>query len=140
VIDEGKPIFVQIAEQIEDDIVDGVYPAETQVPSTNEFAAFYRINPATAGKGVNLLVDDGILYKKRGIGMFVSDGARERLVAKRRDAFSDEYLRPLLAEAAKLGIGAEQLTRMIQTAADERPATPQIQTTPTASPSKGVSA
>lgn len=122
-IDEGKPIFVQIAEQIEDDIIDGVYPAETQVPSTNEFAAFYRINPATAGKGVNLLVDAGILYKKRGIGMFVSDGARERLVAKRRDAFRDEYVRPLVAEAAKLGIGPDQLTRMIATAAPE-PGTP----------------
>ncbi|WP_285113804.1 GntR family transcriptional regulator [Leifsonia sp. fls2-241-R2A-40a] len=116
-IDEGKPIFVQIAEQIENDIIDGVYPAETQVPSTNEFAAFYRINPATAGKGVNLLVDEGVLYKKRGIGMFVSDGARERLVAKRRDAFSDQYLRPLLVEAAKLGIDPDQLTRMIHTAA-----------------------
>jgi len=123
-IDEGKPIFVQIAEQIEDDIIDGVYPTETQVPSTNEFAAFYRINPATAGKGVNLLVDAGILYKKRGIGMFVSDGARERLVAKRRDAFSDEYVRPLLAEAAKLGIGPDQLSRMIATAAAPEPATP----------------
>lgn len=123
-IDEGKPIFVQIAEQIEDDIIDGVYPAETQVPSTNEFAAFYRINPATAGKGVNLLVDAGILYKKRGIGMFVSDGARERLVAKRRDAFSDEYVRPLLAEAAKLGIGPDQLSRMIATAAAPEPTTP----------------
>lgn len=123
-IDEGKPIFVQIAEQIEDDIIDGVYPAETQVPSTNEFAAFYRINPATAGKGVNLLVDAGILYKKRGIGMFVSDGARERLVAKRRDAFRDEYVRPLLAEAAKLGIGPDQLSRMIATASAPEPATP----------------
>jgi len=113
-IEEGKPIFVQIAEQIENDVIDGVYPPETQVPSTNEFAAFYRINPATAGKGVNLLVDEGVLYKKRGIGMFVSDGARERLVAKRRDAFREEYLRPLLAEAAKLGIGPDQLSNMIQ--------------------------
>jgi len=113
-IEEGKPIFVQIAEQIENDIIDGVYLPETQVPSTNEFAAFYRINPATAGKGVNLLVDEGVLYKKRGIGMFVSDGARERLVAKRRDAFREEYLRPLLAEAAKLGIGPDQLSNMIQ--------------------------
>jgi DNA-binding transcriptional regulator YhcF (GntR family) len=113
-IEEGKPIFVQIAEQIENDIIDGAYPPETQVPSTNEFAAFYRINPATAGKGVNLLVDEGILYKKRGIGMFVSDGARDRLVAKRRDAFRDEYLRPLLAEAAKLGIGPDQLSELIQ--------------------------
>ncbi len=115
VIEEGKPIFVQIAEQIENDIIDGAYPTETQVPSTNEFAAFYRINPATAGKGVNLLVDDGILYKRRGIGMFVADGARERLISKRRDAFRDEYLRPLLIEAAKLGIGPEQLSDMIHT-------------------------
>jgi GntR family transcriptional regulator len=113
-IEEGKPIFVQIAEQIADDIIDGVYPAESQVPSTNEFATFYRINPATAGKGVNLLVDDGILYKKRGIGMFVSPDARDRLLEQRRTAFRDEYLRPLLAEAAKLGIGPEQLTTLIQ--------------------------
>lgn len=113
VIEEGKPIFVQIAEQIENDIIDGVYPAETQVPSTNEFAAFYRINPATAGKGVNILVDDGILYKKRGIGMFVADGARARLISKRRDAFGDEFLRPLLIEAAKLGIDPAQLADMI---------------------------
>lgn len=123
-IDEGKPIFLQIAEQIEDDIIDGVYPAETQVPSTNEFAAFHRINPATAGKGMGLLVDDGILYKRRGIGMFVTEGARERLIAKRRDAFPDEYLRPLLAEATKLGIGADLLTRMIQTAAERDDAAP----------------
>lgn len=114
-IEEGKPIFVQIAEQIENDIIDGVYAAEGQVPSTNEFAAFYRINPATAGKGVNLLVDEGILYKKRGIGMFVSGGARERLIVKRREAFRDEYLKPLLAEAAKLGIEPRQLTQMIET-------------------------
>jgi len=127
-IDEGKPIFVQIAEQLEDDIIDGVYPAETQVPSTNEFAAFHRINPATAGKGMGLLVDEGILYKKRGIGMFVTEGARERLIAKRRDAFPEEFLRPLLAEAAKLGIDPDQLTRMIATAA-EAP-----------SPTKGLSA
>ncbi|MGO4536306.1 GntR family transcriptional regulator [Leifsonia sp. 2MCAF36] len=125
-IDEGKPIFVQIAEQIEDDIIDGIYPAETQVPSTNEFAAFHRINPATAGKGMGLLVDEGILYKKRGIGMFVTEGARERLIAKRRDAFPAEYLGPLLTEAAKLGIGPDELTRMIQTALP--------------SPTKGVSA
>ncbi|MFP3464525.1 GntR family transcriptional regulator [Leifsonia sp. SIMBA_070] len=131
-IEEGTPIFVQIAEQIEDDIIDGVYPAETQVPSTNEFAAFHRINPATAGKGVGLLVDEGILYKKRGIGMFVTEGARERLIAKRRQAFPHEYLRPLLAEAAKLGIDTEQLSRMIRTAAQTEAAD--------ASPTKGVSA
>ena len=80
-MDESRPIFVQIAEQIENDIIQGTLPEETQVPSTNEFAAFHRINPATAGKGVGLLVDAGILYKKRGIGMFVATGARAALTA-----------------------------------------------------------
>ena len=112
-MDESRPIFQQIAEQIENDIIAGVLPEESQVPSTNEFAAFHRINPATAGKGVNLLVDTGILYKKRGIGMFVAEGAA-RLVADRRDQFRDQYVAPLLAEAAKLGITREQLAAMIQ--------------------------
>ena len=112
-MDESRPIFLQIAEQIENDIISGALAEETQVPSTNEFAAFYRINPATAGKGVNLLVDDGILYKKRGIGMFVAEGARTRLVAKRRDQFTEEFVRPLVAEAAKLGITTAQLAELI---------------------------
>ena len=115
VIDEGKPIFVQIAEQIEDDIIAGSLAEEGQVPSTNEFAAFYRINPATAGKGVNRLVDDGILYKKRGIGMFVAEGARAQLIQVRKDRFCDEFVRPLIAEAAKLGINPDQLSEMIST-------------------------
>jgi len=113
-VDESRPIFVQIAEQIENDILGGALPEETQVPSTNEFAAFYRINPATAGKGVNVLVDDGILYKKRGIGMFVSLGSRDRIETKRREQFEDEYLRPLIAEAAKLGISPDNLAAMIR--------------------------
>ena len=113
-MDESRPIFQQIAEQIENDIIAGLLPEETQVPSTNEFAAFHRINPATAGKGVNLLVDTGILYKKRGIGMFVAAGSRERLVAERRERFREQYIQPLLVEAEKLGITAEQLTTMIQ--------------------------
>lgn len=116
-MDEGRPIFVQLAEQIENDILSGALPEEGQVPSTNEFASFYRINPATAGKGVNLLVDAGILYKKRGIGMFVAEGSRGRIVAQRRDQFESQYVRPLLAEAAKLDIPREQLAEMIRTAA-----------------------
>ena len=113
-MDESRPIFVQIAEAIENDILAGSLREETQVPSTNEFAAFYRINPATAGKGVNRLVDEGILYKKRGIGMFVAEGSRDVLVAKRRDRFTSEYIRPLIDEAAALGISSAQLAEMIQ--------------------------
>ena len=113
-MDESRPIFQQIAEQIENDIISGALPEETQVPSTNEFAAFHRINPATAGKGVNVLVDAGILYKKRGIGMFVAEGARARLVATRRDQFREQFVLPLLAEADKLGITPAQIADMVE--------------------------
>lgn len=114
-MDDSRPIFLQIAEQVENDIIAGVVAEESQVPSTNEFAAFYRINPATALKGVNLLVDAGVIYKKRGIGMFVVAGARERVMARRRDQFLVEFVRPLLTEASKLGISARQLSSMIET-------------------------
>lgn len=113
-MDNSRPIFVQIAEQIENDILSGHLLEETQVPSTNEFAAFHRINPATAGKGVNLLVDEGILYKKRGIGMFVADGAKTRIVAQRRERFAAQYVTPLVDEAAKLGISTTELIALIR--------------------------
>ena len=113
-IEEGKPLFLQIAESVEESIIDGSLGEETQAPSTNELAAFYRINPATAAKGVNMLVDKGVLYKRRGIGMFVADGARELLLAERRAAFADRYVDPLLAEARHLGLGADDLTRLIR--------------------------
>ncbi|RAN72646.1 GntR family transcriptional regulator [Bacillus sp. SRB_336] len=113
VIDDSKPIFVQIAEMIENDIVDGALAEESQVPSTNEFAAFHRINPATAAKGVNRLVDDGILYKRRGIGMFVATGARDLLRGRRREDFYEQFVRPLAREARKLGIDPEQIAAML---------------------------
>jgi GntR family transcriptional regulator len=118
-MDDVRPIFLQIAEQIENDIIGGQLAEETQVPSTNEFAAFHRINPATAAKGVNLLVDGGILYKKRGIGMFVAEGARATLVARRRERFQSEYVAPLLAEADKLGIPREQVADMVKTTTEK---------------------
>ncbi|MER1996575.1 MAG: GntR family transcriptional regulator [Arthrobacter sp.] len=123
-IDDSKPIFQQIAERIEGDILDGVLPEERQVPSTNEFAAFYRINPATVAKGVNLLVDEGLLYKRRGIGMFVAPGARETVLAKRRDQFYRQFVQPLQAEAQKLGIAMEELTTLIHRSAAEHEGTP----------------
>ncbi|MFC4100624.1 GntR family transcriptional regulator [Paenibacillus xanthanilyticus] len=113
-MDEDRPIFVQIAERIEDDIIAGALGEETQVPSTTQFAAFYQINPATAAKGVNLLVDQGILYKKRGIGMFVAQGARAVLVEKRQEQFYEQYVVAMVREAAKLGITTDQLTDMIR--------------------------
>lgn len=119
-MDDNRPIFVQIAELIENDIIDGTVPEETQVPSTNQFAAFYSINPATAAKGVNLLVEQGILYKKRGIGMFVAAGARSELTNKRRQQFYEQYVAAMIREAAKLGITTEQLSEMIRKGDEKR--------------------
>jgi GntR family transcriptional regulator len=120
VVDDGRPIFAQIAEQIENSIIDGSLAEDAQVPSTNELAAFHRINPATAAKGINELVDEGILYKKRGIGMFVTPGARAKLLQRRREQFADRYLRPLLAEAHKLGLTSAELKDMIETSQENR--------------------
>jgi GntR family transcriptional regulator len=117
--DDGRPLFAQIAEQIEGLIVDGSLAEEAQVPSTNELAAFHRINPATAAKGVNQLVADGLLYKRRGIGMFVATGARTQLLERRREDFARQYLAPLLVEARKLGIDAEQIKKMIDVWGDQ---------------------
>lgn len=114
VIEEGKALFVQIAEQVEDSIVDGSLPEEGQAPSTNELAAFYRVNPATAAKGIGMLTDKGILYKRRGIGMFVSAGARATVLGERREVFADRYVDPLLAEARKLGLGADDVADLIR--------------------------
>ncbi|MEK3963826.1 MULTISPECIES: GntR family transcriptional regulator [Paenibacillus] len=113
-MDDTRPIFMQIAERIENDIIEETLLEESQVPSTNQFAVFYQINPATAAKGVNLLVDQGILYKKRGIGMFVASGARAVLMEKRKEQFYEQYVVTMVREAEKLGITLDQLTIMIQ--------------------------
>lgn len=113
-IDDGRALFLQIAESVEDQIVDGSLPEESRAPSTNELAAFHRINPATAAKGISMLVDKGVLYKQRGIGMFVASGARAQLLGERRTAFADRFVDPLLAEARTLGLGADDLTDLIR--------------------------
>ena len=113
-MDESRPIFIQIAEQVENDIIEGSLPEGGQIPSTNEFATFLRVNPATALKGVNRLVDDGIVAKRRGIGMFVTPGARARLIERRKADFAAEYIRPLIIEAEKLGIDIDELAGLLR--------------------------
>jgi DNA-binding transcriptional regulator YhcF (GntR family) len=106
-------IYLQIGHMIETDILRGILLEEERVPSTNELARLYTINPATAAKGVNLLVDEGILYKKRGIGMFVAAGAVEKIRSRRKQAFFNVRLEELLEEAASLGITREELIERI---------------------------
>ncbi|MCW2289514.1 GntR family transcriptional regulator [Leucobacter luti] len=111
--DDTRPIFLQLADRLSDEILTGVYAEEEQVPSTNEFAAHLRINPATAGKGLNLLVDQGVLYKKRGIGMFVAPGARAQIAAGRHTAFVTDFVDPLIAEATRLGLSTDDIITLI---------------------------
>jgi GntR family transcriptional regulator len=120
-LDEGTPLFAQIAERLAEEIADGGLAEGERVPSMNELAAFYRINPATAAKGLNLLADDGLLEKRRGIGMFVAIDARKRLLAQRRDQFPSRYVEPLLTEAARLGIGADELVAIVSESAHSLP-------------------
>jgi GntR family transcriptional regulator len=114
-----KPIFIQLAEVVEDNILKGIYAEETQIPSTTEVSVTLKVNPATVNRGVNLLVDEGIIYKKRGVGMFVSRGARAKILAGRKQAFYENYLLPLLEEAKNLGFTRNDVVRMLNHSTSE---------------------
>ena len=120
VLNDQSMIYLQIARMLEDDILRGIYQEGEQVPSTNELARSYNINPATAAKGINLLVDEGVLYKRRGIGMFVAKGGRQRIMQKRKDAFFETYVKRLVREARALGITREELAAMLAKAGGEK--------------------
>lgn len=118
-LNEEKPIFLQIAELLKDAILNGSYSEESQIPSITEFSVAYKINPATALKGVNILVDEGLLYKKRGLGMFVSEGARERLALQRKEDFYMKYIKPMVQEAGNLQIEKNELITMTERGIEE---------------------
>lgn len=109
-----KPIFIQIAEQLEDSIFTGTYPEETKIPSTNEISVLLNINPHTVLKGMNMLVDQEIIYKKRGLGMFVKEGAVIKIRQKRQNQFYDQYIATLLEEASKLHMSKEEIITLIE--------------------------
>ena len=115
-IDENSltPLFIQIAEWIESEILSGNIEEGESIPSTNQFASIYGINPATARKGFDLLTEEGIIYKKRGIGMFVSDGAKNKLQEKARTKLIDEHISLLIEDAKKLGISKTELIEIIR--------------------------
>lgn len=108
------PIFIQIAEQLEVSIFTGVFPEETKIPSTNEISALLNINPHTVLKGMNMLVDEEVIYKKRGLGMFVKEGAVEKIRQKRQSQFYDQYIATLISEAVRLKMSKEELISLIE--------------------------
>lgn len=112
--DSNIPIYQQIADALEDMILEGHLLEEDQAPSTNQLAAHYNLNPATARKGLSILSDEGILYKKRGLGMFVQKGARDMIRQKRKKSFVEMYITTLLRESKRLGISLPELWQMIE--------------------------
>lgn len=113
-LNSDKSIYIQIAELIENEILLGNLKEEDQAPSTNQFAKVYNINPATARKGLNILVDEDILYKKRGMGMFVAPGARKKILKKRQNTFFKDILPEIIKEANRLEIPAEEIINVIK--------------------------
>ncbi len=108
-----EKLYAHVKIALENDILSGLIREDEMVPSTNRYAEYYQINPATAAKGVAQLTAEGVLYKKRGIGLFVSPGAREKIMERRRDDFRPQYLTPLLEEAHRLGISRQDLVAMM---------------------------
>lgn len=115
-LNSEQSIYIQIARKIEDDILRDILAEGEAIPSTNQLAALYQINPATAAKGVNILVDEGILFKKRGIGMFVAEGGKRQIIIKRKESFYEKYVVSLVRESKQLNIDAEELVEMIKRA------------------------
>lgn len=118
-LNQEKSIYLQIAEMIETDILRGILLEEERVPSTNELAKMYTINPATAAKGVNILVESGILYKKRGIGMFVAEGAKEKIKSVRKENFKENYVLAMVREAKGLGLKKKDIVSMIESVMED---------------------
>ncbi|MCD2478143.1 GntR family transcriptional regulator [Mammaliicoccus lentus] len=113
-LNDETPIFLQIADMIKDDLVEGLLSEGEQIPSTTELSNFYNINRATAQKGITLLVDEGIVVKKRGIGVFIAEDARDKLVNIRMQAFSNSYIQNMVKEAKRLNISKEELIRRVE--------------------------
>ncbi|WP_229263724.1 GntR family transcriptional regulator [Cohnella cholangitidis] len=112
--DDKQPIFQQVADLIEDDILNGTFRVDEQILSVAQFSQMFQINPATVVKGIGLLVNEGILYKKRGLGMYVATDAKQKIQIKRKDRFYKELLSNLLNEADKLGLANEDIIDKIR--------------------------
>jgi len=114
VFDDSKPIFQQISDMIANEIVEGELVEGDQIPSTTEISKFYQINRATVQKGLAALVEAGYVYKQRGVGMFVSKGAKQKLLEKRKEEFYKEYVKPMMEEAKRIEIKKVELLQVIK--------------------------
>ncbi len=116
---KDSPIYIQIAKGLEDNIFTGVYKEGDQIPSTTELSVGFKLNPATVLKGMNILVQENIIYKKRGVGMFVSEGARDRIKEKRMSSFQNDFISPLIQEAKNLGFDKNEIVELVAKEIDD---------------------
>ena len=116
---ENLPIYIRIVEGIKDAILNNEIKEEEQLASTTYISKQYKINIATVNKAINLLVDEGLVYKKRGIGMFVKKGAKKQLIEARRKTFKERYIRSTIIEAKRLELTVEELQKMVEEVSDE---------------------
>ena len=118
-MNDSQPMFLQIIDIIENDIITGVYKTDDLIISTTQISKLYSVNPATAVKAVSKLTDAGVLYKKRGIGMCVADGAKEKITERRKEIFLNVTINAVLAEAKNLGISNDELVIKILQAKEQ---------------------
>lgn len=116
---KDSPIYIQIAKGLEDNIFTGVYKEGDQIPSTTELSVGFKLNPATVLKGMNILVQENIIYKKRGVGMFVSEDARDRIKEKRMSSFQNDFISPLIQEAKNLGFDKNEIVELVAKEIDD---------------------
>ncbi len=113
-MNSDKPVFLQIMEMIEDDIISGVYKTDDMIISTTQISKLLNVNPTTSVKAVSKLTDEGILYKKRGLGMCVTEDARDIILTRRKKGFVNEFVPKLVSEADKLGVSENELFEIIK--------------------------
>ena len=113
-MNDSQPVFLQIIETIESDIITGVYKTDDLIISTTQISKVYSVNPTTAVKAISKMTDAGILYKKRGIGMCVAKGARERITTRRKDVFLNQTIDAMIAESKTLGISIDELISVLK--------------------------
>ena len=116
---ESLPIYIRIVEGVKDALLNGDLKEESQLPSTTYLSKKYNINIATVNKAINMLVDEGLAYKKRGIGMFIKKGALKSLINERKKVFKERYVKATLVEARRLNIGSEELQQIVKEAFEE---------------------
>ena len=119
---DTRPIYQQLAGGIRDMIISGELPEGERAPSTNELSAFHSVNPTTSAKALTVLFEEGLLEKRRGLGMFVREGAREKVRHQRQESLREDFIVPLLKEGAALGLSASDIADLIEAEGDHHDA------------------